>query len=61
MPKHHILTAIIIVLLLPAAAGAASNKVVDRGPDGTPRIIKGDLGNLGDTRGKSEFALNEAA
>ncbi len=61
MPKHYLLTAIFIVLLVPAAAGAASNKVVDRGPDGTPRIIKGDLGNLGDTRGKSEFALSEAA
>ncbi len=61
MPKHHILTAILIVLLLPTAADAADSKVIDRGPNGTPRIIKGDLGNLGDTRGKSDFALNEAA
>ena len=61
MPKHHILTAILIVLLLPTAAGAAGSEVVDRGPDGTPRIIKGDLGTLGDTGGKSDFALNEAA
>jgi len=61
MSKHQILTAILIVLLLPAAAGAAGSKVVDRGPDGTPRILKGDLGTLGATRGKSDFALNEAA
>jgi bacillolysin len=61
MSKQHILTAILIVLLLPAAAGAAGSKVVDRGPDGTPRIIKGDLGTLGATRGKSDLALNEAA
>jgi Zn-dependent metalloprotease len=61
MPKHRILTAILIALLLPTAAGAAASKVVERGPDGTPRIIKGDLGSMGDTRGKSAFALNEVA
>jgi vibriolysin len=61
MPKQKILAAILSVLLLPIAAAAADRQVVDRGPDGTPRIIKGDLGTLGATRGKSDFALNEAA
>ena len=61
MPKHQILTAILIVLSLPIAAAAADSQVVDRGPNGTPRIIKGDLGNLGATRGKSDSVLNEAA
>ncbi|NCF73322.1 MAG: peptidase M4 family protein [Gammaproteobacteria bacterium] len=61
MLKQHILIATLIALLLPAAADAADNKVVDRGPNGTPRIIKGDLGNLGEPRGKSDIAIKEAA
>ena len=61
MPKHRILTSILIALLLPSVANAAGGSVLDRGPDGTPRIIKGNLGTLGDSRGKSDRAINEAA
>ena len=61
MPKHRILTSILIAFLLPSVVNAAGSRVLDRGPDGTPRIIKGNLGTLGDTRGKSDRAVNDAA
>jgi bacillolysin len=43
------LTVTLIVLLLPAFASSADSHVVDRGANGTPRFVSGDLGNLGNT------------
>lgn len=60
MTKHRILTAALILLLVPALAGAAG-QVVSRGPNGTPSIVKGDLGVLNGLAHANEAAIRSSA
>lgn len=55
MKTHRILSVLLIVLMVPALAGAAD--VLGRGPNGTPTIVKGDLGVLNGLGHANEAAL----
>lgn len=60
MSKFNLIAVSLILLALPTLAAAGVGNVAGRGPDGTPRVIKGNLGHV-DGVGQLDRAMLRAS